>query len=222
MTRLSAAIKGDLQKYMAEEVKTAELAITDGVRETATAMRDALRGDIVAGGLGNRLSKSWRTEFYPKRGPSLSAAALVFTNAPKLIEAFDTGATIRSQDGFWLAIPTPSAPKMGVGRKRISPSNWPEARFGKLRFVFRRTGPSLLVVDDQRQRKSGGFAVSKSKKALATKSGLATVPMFLLYRQTRLERRLNVASVMAQQEKNLLRNVDAAFVRRDATAKGGE
>lgn len=223
MTRLSAAIRGDLARYMAEELATAERAVTDGVRETATSAQQALRADIVAGGLGNRLSKSWRTRFYPKGGKaSLGAAAFVYSNAEALIEAFETGATIRSKRaGGWLFVPTPSAPKFGVGRKRISPANWPEARYGKLRLVVRRNGPSLLVVDDQRQRKSGGFALSRSKKALASKTGLATVPMFLLYRQTRLKRRLNVGEVMAREERRLGLNVDRAFSRLDALVRSG-
>ena len=61
---------------------------------------------------------------------------------------FDEGTVIRSKDGWWLAIPTPNAPKRGVGGKRINPSNFPEHRFGKLRFVYRRNGPSLLVAEN--------------------------------------------------------------------------
>ena len=34
----------------------------------------------------------------------------------------------------------------GVGDRRIKPSEFPEHRFGKLRFVYRSNGPSLLVV----------------------------------------------------------------------------
>lgn len=47
----------------------------------------------------------------------------------------------------WLAIPTPLAPKRGVGGKRIHPGNFPEHRFGLLRFVYQRGRPSLLVLD---------------------------------------------------------------------------
>jgi len=191
---IKAALLGDLEKYMAEELALTKRAVTGGVHHTTLELKEDLRDDVVRAGLGRRLSRSWRSEVYPKHSASLGAAGSVFTKAPTLIRAFDEGAVIRSKSGFWLAIPTPSAPKYGVGRKRINPSNFPENRFGRLRFVYRPSGVSLLVVDNQRERKGkrGGYALSRSKRALATGHGLSTVPMFFLVPQVRLKRRLNV------------------------------
>ena len=65
---------------------------------------------------------------------------------------------IRSRRGRFLAIPTENAPRKGTDGRRISPSTFPEHRFGPLRFVPRSSGPSLLVVDGLRasfSRKTG-------------------------------------------------------------------
>jgi hypothetical protein len=64
----------------------------------------------------------------------------------------------------------------------------------RLRFVYRRRGPSLLVAENQRARtgRRGGFAKA-SERALRTGRGLVTVPMFLLVPQVTLRKRLDVA-----------------------------
>ncbi|GGG77563.1 hypothetical protein GCM10011415_28090 [Salipiger pallidus] len=210
-TRLEAALEGNLEQYMREELDLAERAVTRGVHGRATALKHALRADVIAGGLGRRLSKSWRHESYPRNGASLGAASLVFTKAEKLIRAFDEGSDVKSSEGFFLAIPTPSAPKLGVGRKRISPSTFPEHRFGRLRFVYVKGGTSLLVVDNQRATKKGGYALSKSKRALASGTGLHTVPMFWLVPRARLRKRLNVERVERAALSGLAGDIDREF-----------
>lgn len=125
----------------------------------------------------------------------MSAAAGVFSKAPHIVRAFDEATLIKSRSGLWLAIPTEAAPKKGAGGKRISPSNFPEHRYGRLRFVYRRTGPSLLVVDGSRINASGRVgrqAKNPFLKSGALKKGIATVVMFLLVRQVRLRKRLDV------------------------------
>ncbi len=80
---------------------------------------------------------------------------------------------IRSRRGRFLAIPTENAPRKGTDGRRISPSTFPEHRFGPLRFVPRPNGPSLLVVDGLRasfSRKTGelrGFrrATDRARRA---------------------------------------------------------
>lgn len=60
-------------------------------------------------------------------GESLNAAALVWSNAPVIVGAHDTGPLIRSRNGFWLAIPTPATGKSTRGG-RITPANGSVAR----------------------------------------------------------------------------------------------
>jgi hypothetical protein len=64
----------------------------------------------------------------------------------------------------------------------------------RLRFVYRRGKPSLLVAEQQhaRQGKRGGFGRA-SDSALRSGRGLASVPMFLLVPQVTLNKKLDVA-----------------------------
>lgn len=194
--RLAVALTGSLREALAAEMAAGERAVSAAMRAAGDAAKADFRAMTVAGGLGARLAKTWRSETYPRGRPSLGAAALVWSKAPKLMRAFDEGALIRGKDGLWLAIPTENAPKRGVGGKRIAPSTFPEASLGRLRFVYRRGNSALLVVDDLRARrgKRGGFARA-TDKARASGRGLTTVVMFTLVRQARLRKRVDIASV---------------------------
>ena len=185
-------------QLMEADARVHAKAAKAGVGRAAEGLKTSLRGQVTGAGLGRKLANAWRARVYPRSGESLDAAGFVWTNAPAIVRAFDEGVTIRSRDGFWLAVPTPSAPKHGVGGKRISPSNWPDHRFGPLRFVYRGRGrPGLLVADALRasiSRKTGelrGFRTA-SERARASGRGLTTVVMFVLVPQVRLRKRLDV------------------------------
>jgi hypothetical protein len=189
--RLEAAIQGDLEGQMKAEMKAAGHAVVAGTRRAGDGLKQEMRTQVASAGLGRRLANSWRGKTYENK--KLDAAGRVWTRAPTIMRAFDEGVTIKSKKGLWLAIPTPSAPRRGVGGKRISPSTFPEHRFGPLRFVYRGSGkPSLLVVDGLRARggKSGGFSRA-GKRARATGQGLTTVVMFIMVPQVRLRKRLD-------------------------------
>ena len=181
---------------MRAELRDIERAAAAGTREAGRGLKTELRRQVTSAGLGQRLARTWRDRHYPNQ--RLDAASLVYTKAPQIIRAFDEGAVIRSKSGLWLAIPTPNAPRRGVGGKRINPSHFPEHRFGPLRFVYRRSGPSLLVAEDLRasvSRKTGGLRGFRraNERARRTGRGVATVVMFLMVPQVRLPKRLDVA-----------------------------
>ena len=191
--RLKAAFEGNLKEYMKAEFATSERAVTLGVRETTDGLKMSMRRQVTSAGLGQRMANTWRGDNYPKGENSIRAAGVVYTKASRIMEGFEDAAVIRSKDGWWLAIPTPNAPKRGVGGKRINPSNFPEHTYGRLRFVYRSGKPSLLVVDNARasyNRKSGqlrGFRKA-SDRAVSKGSGLTTVVMFWLVPQVQLPR----------------------------------
>lgn len=207
----------DLRKLAREEYLLLEQAVTAGIARAGRGLQSGLRAQVTGAGLGRRLANAWRLDVYPRGEVSARAAAVVATRAPKLIRAFEEGATIRSRDGFFLAIPSDAAPRKGVGGKKLTPSNFPEASLGRLRFVYRRNGPSMLVVDNQRVRKGkrGGFALSRSKRALRTGYGLATVPMFFLFPQVKLRKRLDAASAAETAAASVPGAIDAAYRRLD-------
>lgn len=185
--KLRVDIVGDIANLLDAEAKAGERAVSTAMRIAGTGLKDAWRAQITGAGLGPRLARTIRSELFPKGRPSLNAVALVWSNAPVIVGAHNTGPLIRSKNGFWLAIPTPAA---GTSRRggRITPSEW-ERRTGlRLRFVYRRRGPSLLVVEGRLNTK-GRAVASRSK----TGRGLVTAPIFLLVPQVKLPKRLDLA-----------------------------
>ena len=190
--KLKLEISPDLAALMQAEIAAGEKAVTTAMREAGAGLKSAWRGQITGAGLGTRLGNSIRLATYPKGSESLNAAALVWSNAPVIVGAHDTGPLIRSRNGFWLAIPTPAAGKSTRGLRRGSASTTPgewERRTGlRLRFIYRRRGPSLLVAEGRINSK--GRAVASRAK---TRRGLTTVPIFLLVPQVKLRKRLDLA-----------------------------
>lgn len=175
--KLKVQFDPNLVALMQAEIAAGEKAVSEAMRDAGSSLKSAWRSQITGAGLGTRLGNSIRLASFPKSGDSLNAAALVWSNAPVIIGAHDTGPLIRSKDGFWLAIPTPAAGKSTKGG-RITPGEW-ERRTGlRLRFIYRRRGPSLLVAE--------GRLNSKGR-------GVATVPIFLLVPQVKLRKRLDLA-----------------------------
>jgi len=184
--KLKLDITPDLATMMAAEIRAGEKAVTAATREAGTSLKTAWRTQITGAGLGQRLARTIRSEQYPKGQSSLNAAALVWSKAPDIVSAHDTGPLIRSRNGFWLAIPTAAAGKSRRGG-RTTPVEW-ERRTGlRLRFVYRPSSPSLLVAEG-RLNKGGRAVASRSK----TGRGLTTVPIFLLVPQVKLPKRLDL------------------------------
>ena len=186
--KLNVSFTPDLVALMRAEVAAGQKAVSTTMTQAGTSLKSAWRAQITGAGLGQRLANTIRSQIYPKGRNSLDAAALVWSNAPVIIGAHDTGPLIRSGSGFWLAIPLPAAGK-ALGGKRITPGMWEQRTGLRLRFVYRSRGPSLLVADAVRLNTRGQAAVSKSK----TGKGQVTAPIFLLVRQVKLPRRLDLA-----------------------------
>ena len=185
--RLKLDIDPDIVAMMAAEVAAGERAVTAAMREAGTGLKTAWRTQITGAGLGRRLANSIRNQNFPRSGESLDAAALVWSKAPVIVGAHDTGPLIRSKNGFWLTIPTAAAGKSRRGGG-ITPGEW-ESRTGlRLRFIYRRSGPSLLVAVG-RLNKGGRAVASRSK----TGRGKVTAPIFLLVPQVKLPKRLDLA-----------------------------
>ena len=185
--KLDLSVSGDIVTAMRAEILAGEKAVTTAMRVAGSNLKSDWRAQITRARLGQRLANTIRSKTYPAAGESLEAAALVWSNAPQIIGAHDTGPLIRSKDGFWLAIPTPAAGK-GTRGKALTPGEWERRRGLRLRFVYRRGGPSLLVADGRLNSRGLGVA-SRSK----TGRGQSTVPIFLLVPQVKLAKRLSLA-----------------------------
>jgi hypothetical protein len=183
----------DIAAVMKEEIAAGERAAKQAMAAAAGRMKEDWRQQVVSSGLGVRLSKTIRSRTYPEGRDSFDPAALVWTKAPEILGAHIRGVTIRSKDGFYLAIPTPAAGK-GRGGRRITPAEWEQRRGIRLRFIYRRTGPSLLVAEKARINTKGLAVASRAK----TGRGQVTAPIFLLVPQVKLKKRLDLDELLSK------------------------
>ena len=186
--KLKLEINPDIAAMMQAEVLAGEKAITAAMRQAGSDLKADWREQITGAGLGQRLARSIRNKTYPERGESLNAAAFIWSKAPKIIHAHDRGVLIRSKNGFYLAIPTEAAGK-GRGGARLTPGEWEQRRGMRLRFIYRRGGPSLLVAEKARINTRGTAVASRSK----TGRGQVSAPIFILVPQVKLRKRLDLA-----------------------------
>ena len=98
--KLKIDIDPDIVAMMAAEVAAGERAVTAAMREAGTGLKTAWRTQITGAGLGRRLANSIRSQSFPRSGESLDAAALVWSKAPVIVGAHDTGPLIRSKNGL--------------------------------------------------------------------------------------------------------------------------
>jgi|GEM_PF-237213 len=194
----------------------AERAVTTGVRQTTVGLRAELRAQVTAAGLGPRLARAWPCRVYPQSGTSLTAAGVVWTKAPRIVAAFARTTTIRSKRGFYLAIPAAAAGRYGDGRRQIMPLGRQRRTGMRLRFVCRRNGPSLLVVDNAR-RPGRGRAVDNTGRrrgvSFTRLQGRTTVPIFILVPQVTLQKRLDIEAPAAKWARRLPGLVDRVRAR---------
>lgn len=175
-----------------KEIKIAEKATTDSIRGASEALKKSWRNEIRRAGLGNRLANAIRSEVYPNGRDSMNAAALVWSNAPEIISAFNQGVVIRSRKGFAIAVPLPAAGRSPSG-ERLSPAAWERQRGIKLRYVSRGRRPPLLVAEDSRVS-SKGLARRKGgrRRKDGILSGAQTVPIFVLVPNVSLKKLLDL------------------------------
>ena len=223
----------DLGKALAEIEKDIERAVTSGMRDAVDGLKQDLREDVVAAGLGERLSRQFLVKEFGEERPSPrwarvlkpqprawpaktgtgfavfhAAQTQLWSRAPKIVDAFDRGVVIRRDSlrnnwrGLFLAIPTAAAGKGGrsaVGsQEKITPEGWQRRTSLKLRFVYRRGRPSLLVAENARIN-ARGLGQPNRRKTGKSQTNLASVIVFILVRQVALKKRLDVESAAKRQ-----------------------
>ena len=142
---------------------------------------------ITGAGLGRRLANSIRNQTFPRAGESLDAAALVWSKAPVIVGAHDTGPLIRSKDGFYLAIPTEAAGR-GSARSPHHPGRMGAA--ARLALAVRlsppRSEPAGGRPSSHQQSRPGGGLALKDRSQPGHRADLLLVP------QVKLPKRLNL------------------------------
>jgi hypothetical protein len=182
---LEANLDEDTLRGFPQVYARAEYAVTLAMQRAAATIKDQMRSEVRKAGLGNKLANSIRSRAYPERTKSINASALVWTNAPEIINAHLKGSLIRSKSGFWMAIPTEAAGK-GAQGQRITPSEWQRRRGLDLTLISRPGKPGLLI-SEGRLTKAGRATKSRSK----TGRGRQSIVIFILVPQVKLRKRLD-------------------------------
>ncbi len=182
----------DVAALMAGTEEDIAHVLTAAMDEAAELLREDWKQAIEEAGLGSRLARTVRAKVYPMGQASLDPAAFVHTKAPKIIDAFDRGVTIRARNKRWLAFPTPAA-----GPKRISPLEWERKTGLQLRFVPLRGGKSALLVTDNARLSSKGRAqknqgYSRKGGSYTRLTGRATIVVFQLSRSVKEKKLLDL------------------------------
>ncbi|ODN70216.1 DUF6441 family protein [Methylobrevis pamukkalensis] len=195
---VSAAIEGNLPAFVEGRIAAVETAMMAAARATVRAGVGRLRVDVVSAGLGQRVANTWRSEVYPKRGRSMAPAGYIYSRASAIVSAFEEGATIRPVKGsVFLWLPTEHVPRRG-GR-RLKPEEVENSFNIDLDIVpsLTRPGVYLAVLRAIRTKSRKGFRQAKRGELDAGKN-VTSVPMFVLVRQVRLQRRLDGAKIRTQ------------------------
>lgn len=214
--RLEAALVGDLPAEMKSELEHGARAASLGTSRTLDSLKADLRAQIMAAFGSQRLANAWRTKMFPALPKtSLGAAGVAYSNAPHIIEAFSAATVIHSANGFWLAIPSPDCPK-GSGGRRLTPSTFPEDRFGKLHFVYRQGKSSLLVVDQVRRHTGSRAGFVKASAASISKGTAESIVMFFLVPFVSLKQMIDPQAAYDRALDELVNNVIEEWNRGDA------
>lgn len=210
--RIAAAVRGDLSSFMAAEIRGSEIAVTAAAREVDGRMKAEIRRAI-RGIYGPRVANAWRGTVYPKSGVSTKAAIYQReAGSERFIRSLVESGPIKSENGFWLAIPLPASegliPKsLRHSRPRRGASSMStaieavEAKVGRLQFVMPggsgRGQRAYLVANNLRQVKSRAksgpaFRFSGRRTASGKGRGEASAAMFLLVPQVRRAGRVDL------------------------------
>jgi hypothetical protein len=214
------ALQGDLGKFAHET----HLRIAKGARTAADKLyvrgKIALRGDVIAAGLGQRLANTWRAEIYPKSaGQRTHAPAVVFrvndraktkrtdsfgneatiASAADIIQSHTIGATITSRNGLYLAIPTENTPRRG--RRLATPSEVEDMFNQDLTFFHGRGNQMLAFVEVTKSKSGKGFRIASKRRTSAGRRK-TMVLMFVMVPQVRLRQRLNYPRIFEDLERS--------------------
>ena len=89
--KLDLSVTSDIVTAMRAEVLAGEKAVTAAMRAAGNDLKSSWRAQITRARLGQRLANTIRSKTFPAAGESLEAAALIWSNAPQIIGAHDTG-----------------------------------------------------------------------------------------------------------------------------------
>jgi hypothetical protein len=210
--RLTIRSEGDLRKSLGDERHSLAGKITIAAGSAGLELQRSLR-QTTEGALGRGLAQAWRFKIFPEGGRvSMGPAALVWTKAPTIIDAFDRGVLIRAKNRKFLAIPTENVPRtLGGGSERITPERLERIGYD-LEFVTSKTGHHFLIATNLRARPRGGFGNRRRGSGkLGSAKGAVSVVMYILVPAVQLPKLLDLEAAADAGAAALARRVDQAM-----------
>lgn len=244
--RIAIGLNTTFAQVLEGVVADGRAAVTAGIRGATTDLKTTLRAQVRASFASRSLPTTWQQLDFPKRGQSLRAAGRVFSRVPEIIDAYTQARTIRGKRGQRLAIPTGwnafrgrrgrGDPRGGSGQGvRITTA---QMAANPSAFVVRAKGrPDVLLwclpVTQGEARVSargrrtralvaGGavqVATGKDRGRLRRREALKQgfVPMFILLREVRLARRIDLDGPIRATTAAIPRRIVSAW--RDGTGR---
>jgi hypothetical protein len=199
----SIAISGNLRDYMAAKLAIAEggMMKAAGLASRVAVMR--LRADVLSAGLGQKNANAWRANVYPRTDRSLRPAVYIFSKAPRIISAFNADTTITPKGKKVLAVPIGPIARAGRGgnTRRLKPeqvlARYPKGSVQWIPLKGEQAGGFLVVARTDRKTAGRGWKKRGGRVAANDKSKVS-VPLYLMLKVVRLQKRLNVDAITRQ------------------------
>jgi hypothetical protein len=138
----------DLAGAFREQVAREFTAVVSRERR---ALEKQFEAATISAGLGQGMAKSWQSATYPS-SPSLGAAGLIWSRAPKALRSFAEGATITANGGRFLAIPSAETRRLRTGRNQPAPTPADVERRLGIKLLFIKKGGKRFLVAPSRER----------------------------------------------------------------------
>lgn len=190
-------------------------AVGETTRATEKDLEAATRAHVPG-----RLWRAWTSDVFPRTGLAREPVGIIRLNAAQnkggkrtrtygAMEFFTQAGRITAGGGQYLAIPLPAAGTRGRARN-LTPGEFEQRTGTRLRFVYRRGKPSLLVLDEAVISGKRGIARLNTEKRRATGRGNTTIPIFVLIPKVDFANRFAIEPIIARG----LASIDENFAQR--------
>lgn len=200
-----SAIVSGMRGALAAELDHVEHALMRAMEWASAGLKADLRAQTVRV-LGPRVANAWREELYPLTGTSLSPAAYVYSNAPKIV-SFWSADRVMTPLGAAFAIPV--NPVVKRGGKPMTPVEV-EAKFNAelepRPLKSGHIGLFLNLVRAKSKRRKGFRQATKGRLSQGRETEL--VLMFVLVRSLRARKLIDVDGTAARWSARVAGRID--------------
>jgi len=204
-----ARVSENVSAYLTGERTRLAEGVTAAVNAAGRGLQRELRAQTEVA-LGSKLGRAWDFRAYPNKRASLGAAALVYSKAAAIHEAFNADTTIIAGRSF-LVIPTEHAIAMGFGKLAEARGSFGRysagsgKKWGRLEAASRQLGAKKLAT----VRTRGGNLLVLYRPARRAPA----VPLFVLVPQVTLRKRLDIDGPAERWLEHMSESIRALFER---------